>query len=214
MSRDQGRYLAGRTPCASSAGWTASERGLREAIVVDIGPEFRGRALSAWSEQPETSTLWLLARVAYHRSRSGLMFLSAPATSAQLGLLLHAVGNGRPFYAESPEAELTLVEVKQGSPTRVAKQFRNDARVQYVERLPLRYFCASPAAMSPTQLLSSIPELKSITPTSRVEPSPMTTPIRLRDSWPRRICTDMERMFLDRQCCDEHAIRDQWSAAK
>jgi hypothetical protein len=39
---------------------------------------------------PGTSTLWLLARVAYHRSRSGLMVLSAPATSAQLGLLLHA----------------------------------------------------------------------------------------------------------------------------
>jgi len=29
----------------------ASERGLPEAIVVDNGPEFRGRALTAWSEQ-------------------------------------------------------------------------------------------------------------------------------------------------------------------
>jgi putative transposase len=29
----------------------ASERGLPEAIVVDNGPEFRGRALAAWSEQ-------------------------------------------------------------------------------------------------------------------------------------------------------------------
>jgi putative transposase len=29
----------------------ASERGLPEAIVVDIGPEFRGRALAAWSEE-------------------------------------------------------------------------------------------------------------------------------------------------------------------
>ena len=29
----------------------ASNRGLPEAIVVDNGPEFRGRALAAWSEQ-------------------------------------------------------------------------------------------------------------------------------------------------------------------
>jgi putative transposase len=29
----------------------ANERGLPEAIVVDNGPEFRGRALAAWSEQ-------------------------------------------------------------------------------------------------------------------------------------------------------------------
>jgi putative transposase len=29
----------------------ALERGLPEAIVVDNGPEFRGRALAAWSEQ-------------------------------------------------------------------------------------------------------------------------------------------------------------------
>ena len=29
----------------------ASERGLLEAIVVDNGPEFRGRALAAWSEE-------------------------------------------------------------------------------------------------------------------------------------------------------------------
>jgi putative transposase len=28
-----------------------SERGLPEAIVVDNGPEFRGRALAAWSEE-------------------------------------------------------------------------------------------------------------------------------------------------------------------
>ena len=29
----------------------ASERGLPEAIVVDNGPEFRGRALAAWSAE-------------------------------------------------------------------------------------------------------------------------------------------------------------------
>jgi putative transposase len=29
----------------------ASDRGLPEGIVVDNGPEFRGRALAAWSEQ-------------------------------------------------------------------------------------------------------------------------------------------------------------------
>ncbi len=29
----------------------ASQRGLPEAIVVDNGPEFRGRALTAWSEE-------------------------------------------------------------------------------------------------------------------------------------------------------------------
>jgi hypothetical protein len=39
---------------------------------------------------PETSTLWLLARLAYHRSRSGLIVLSFVATNIQLGLLLHA----------------------------------------------------------------------------------------------------------------------------
>ena len=38
----------------------------------------------------ETSTLWLLARVAYQRSRSGLMVLSLAATNIQLGLVLHA----------------------------------------------------------------------------------------------------------------------------
>jgi putative transposase len=34
----------------------ASERGLPEAIVVDNGPEFRGRALAAWSEQSGVRT--------------------------------------------------------------------------------------------------------------------------------------------------------------
>jgi len=29
----------------------ASERGMSEAIVLDNGPEFRGRALAAWSEE-------------------------------------------------------------------------------------------------------------------------------------------------------------------
>lgn len=29
----------------------ASERGLPEAIVVDNGPEFRGRVMTAWSEE-------------------------------------------------------------------------------------------------------------------------------------------------------------------
>ena len=29
----------------------ASERGLPEALVLDNGPEFRGRALAAWSEE-------------------------------------------------------------------------------------------------------------------------------------------------------------------
>jgi putative transposase len=29
----------------------ASERGLPEAIVLDNGPEFRGRALAAWSAE-------------------------------------------------------------------------------------------------------------------------------------------------------------------
>src|SRR5713101_6257191 len=42
------------------------------------------------SELRPPSTLWLLARVAYQRSRSGLMVLSFAATSIQLGLLLHA----------------------------------------------------------------------------------------------------------------------------
>ena len=37
-----------------------------------------------------TSIVWLLARAAYHRSRSGLIVLSFPATNIQLGLLLHA----------------------------------------------------------------------------------------------------------------------------
>src|ERR1700747_2902878 len=34
--------------------------------------------------------VWLLARLAYHRSRSGLIVLSAPATTIQLGFSLHA----------------------------------------------------------------------------------------------------------------------------
>src|SRR2546430_14727744 len=39
---------------------------------------------------PATSIVWLWARAAYQRSRSGLMVLSFAATSIQLGLLLHA----------------------------------------------------------------------------------------------------------------------------
>ena len=34
----------------------ASERGLPEAIVLDNGPEFRGRALAAWSEEWRSSS--------------------------------------------------------------------------------------------------------------------------------------------------------------
>lgn len=44
----------------------ASERGLPEAIVPDNGPEFRGRAMAAWSEERgvrlESIWLWSLFR--------------------------------------------------------------------------------------------------------------------------------------------------------
>ena len=59
-------------------------RRLRSALKL-LWPRYVDRRLA-----PETSTLWLLARVAYHRSRSGLMVLSAVPTNIQLGLLLHA----------------------------------------------------------------------------------------------------------------------------
>ena len=51
MSRCRSRYFLGRSTGASSAGSGGGERGLPEAIVVDNGPEFRGRALAAWSEE-------------------------------------------------------------------------------------------------------------------------------------------------------------------
>jgi len=49
-----------------------------------------GREIYTQWLAPATSTIWLFARVPYHRSKSGLMVRSAPATSAQLGLLLQA----------------------------------------------------------------------------------------------------------------------------
>src|ERR1700722_17452158 len=39
---------------------------------------------------PGTSVVWLLARLAYPRSRSGLMVRSLPATTIQLGLVRQA----------------------------------------------------------------------------------------------------------------------------
>src|SRR6266481_5747587 len=58
------------------AGDGHGERGGQHEPTRVVAPE----AQTAWLA-PETSTLWLLARVAYHRSRSGLMALSLPATN-------------------------------------------------------------------------------------------------------------------------------------
>jgi hypothetical protein len=51
---------------------------------------------------PGTSTLWLLAGVAYHRSRSGLIVLSLPATKILLGLLVYAGGIMFPCCIDRP----------------------------------------------------------------------------------------------------------------
>src|ERR1700688_4469524 len=59
------------------------------ASSIKAATSFGRETYTEWLA-PATSTLWLLARVAYHRSRSGLMVLSAPATNIQVGLLLHA----------------------------------------------------------------------------------------------------------------------------
>src|ERR1700686_1864779 len=59
------------------------------ASSIKAATSFGRETYTEWLA-PETSTLWLLARVAYHRSRSGLMALSLPATNIQLGLLLQA----------------------------------------------------------------------------------------------------------------------------
>src|ERR1700675_4669354 len=59
------------------------------ASSIKAATSFGRETYTEWLA-PATSTLWLLARVAYQRSRSGLMVLSAPATNIQLGLLLHA----------------------------------------------------------------------------------------------------------------------------
>jgi hypothetical protein len=47
------------------------------------------REVTEWLA-PAISTVWLSARLAYHRLRSGLMVLSRPATNIQRGLVLQA----------------------------------------------------------------------------------------------------------------------------
>src|SRR5882724_3037850 len=76
--------------CVSSRrGMTAYHRACDAASSIRAATSFGLETYTAWLA-PSTSTLWLLARAAYHRSRSGLIVLSFVATSIQLGLLLHA----------------------------------------------------------------------------------------------------------------------------
>src|SRR5271170_6310739 len=56
---------------------------------------------------PATSTVWLPARLAYQRSKSGLMVRSLPATSIQLGLVLQAAVV---IVAEKLSAKLSTCE--------------------------------------------------------------------------------------------------------
>ena len=51
MPRHRGRYFIGRPTSAAGTGSDRERTRLTEAIVVDNGPEFRGRALAAWSEE-------------------------------------------------------------------------------------------------------------------------------------------------------------------
>src|SRR6266404_9813209 len=51
MSGDRGRYLAGWIASAPGAGPDRAGARTTEAIVLDNGPEFRGRALAAWSAE-------------------------------------------------------------------------------------------------------------------------------------------------------------------
>ncbi len=64
------------------------------------------RDVDAWLA-PATSIVWLLARWAYQRSKSGLMVRSLPATTIQLGLVLQAAVV---IVAEKLSAKLSTCE--------------------------------------------------------------------------------------------------------
>src|SRR6202140_5386949 len=59
------------------------------ASSIKAATSFGRETYTEWPA-PATSTLWLLARVAYHRLGPGLMVFSLPATNIQLDLVLHA----------------------------------------------------------------------------------------------------------------------------
>src|ERR1700686_1962460 len=59
------------------------------ASSIKAATSFGRETYTEWLA-PATSTLWLLAPGAYHRSGAGVMVLLLPATNIQLGLLLHA----------------------------------------------------------------------------------------------------------------------------
>src|SRR5580658_1331981 len=62
---------------------------VRAALSITWATSLGCETYTAWLA-PATSTVWLLARFAYQRSKSGLMVRSLPATSIQLGLVFQA----------------------------------------------------------------------------------------------------------------------------
>src|SRR5580692_3543267 len=62
---------------------------VRAALSITAATSLGWEMKTQWLA-PGTSVVWLLARLAYQRSRSGLMVRSLPATTIQLGLVLQA----------------------------------------------------------------------------------------------------------------------------
>jgi subtilisin family serine protease len=63
-----------------------------------------------------------------------------------------AVGSGFVGSDElGPETITSVVELKPGTLTRVCRQLKAEHGIEYVERLPIRYLCATPMAIPPKE---------------------------------------------------------------
>src|SRR5208282_1241271 len=73
---------------------------------------------------PATSTVWLFARLAYQRSKSGLIVRSLPATTIQLGLVLQAAVV---IVAEKLSAKLSTCERAMNAARSLARSAANSS---------------------------------------------------------------------------------------
>jgi subtilisin family serine protease len=51
----------------------------------------------------------------------------------------------------SPETDVSVIELKPGALTKVLRQLKTEESVEYVERIPIRYLCATAMAIPPQQ---------------------------------------------------------------